>query len=126
MVRKKRLYECGQRSAPNLTELAMLIDIDRKLLKRTLRERIYEEVARLITSGELPSDEIIKEKHVIQKLQITRAPFREVIGMLVKDGLIKVVPHYGFYVRSFSRKETEDLYELRKRLECFAIELAVP
>jgi DNA-binding GntR family transcriptional regulator len=29
-------------------------------------------------------------------------------------------------VRSFSRKETEDLYELRKTLECFAVELAVP
>jgi DNA-binding GntR family transcriptional regulator len=29
-------------------------------------------------------------------------------------------------VRSFSRSETTDLYELFKRLECFAVELAVP
>jgi DNA-binding GntR family transcriptional regulator len=29
-------------------------------------------------------------------------------------------------VRSFSRNETADLYELYKRLECFAVELAVP
>jgi DNA-binding GntR family transcriptional regulator len=104
----------------------MLIDIDRKLLKRTLRERIYDEVTRMIVSRELPSDELIKEKHVIQKLQVTRTPFREVIGMLAKDGLIQIVPHCGFYVRSFSRKETEDLCELKRRLECFAIELAIP
>ncbi len=29
-------------------------------------------------------------------------------------------------MRSFSRNETSDLYELFKRLECFAVELAVP
>jgi DNA-binding GntR family transcriptional regulator len=104
----------------------MLINITKKLRKKTLRERIYEEVTRMIVSGELRSDELIKEKHIIRKLQVTRTPFREVIGMLAKDGLIQIVPHCGFYVRSFSRKETEDLYELKRRLECFAVELAVP
>jgi DNA-binding GntR family transcriptional regulator len=104
----------------------MLINITKKLKKKTLRERIYDEVARMIVSGELRSDELIKEKHVIRKLQVTRTPFREVIGMLAKDGLIQIVPHCGFYVRSFSRKETDDLYELKRRLECFAVELAIP
>jgi DNA-binding GntR family transcriptional regulator len=104
----------------------MLINITKKLKKKTLRERIYDEVARMIVSGELRSDELIKEKHVIRKLQVTRTPFREVIGMLAKDGIIQIVPHCGFYVRSFSRKETDDLYELKRRLECFAVELAIP
>jgi DNA-binding GntR family transcriptional regulator len=104
----------------------MPINITRKLRKRTLRELIYDEVTRMIVSGELSSDELIKEKHLIQTLQVNRTPFREVVGMLAKDGLIQIVPHCGFYVRSFSRKETEDLYELKRRLECFAMELAIP
>jgi DNA-binding GntR family transcriptional regulator len=104
----------------------MPINITGKLLKRTLREQIYDEVVRMIVSGELSSDELIKEKHLIQKLQVNRTPFREVVGMLARDGLIQIVPHCGFYVRTFSRKETEDLYKLRRRLECFAIELAIP
>jgi DNA-binding GntR family transcriptional regulator len=41
-------------------------------------------------------------------------------------GLVEIKPYRGFYVRSFSRSETADLYELFKRLECFAVELAVP
>ena len=43
-----------------------------------------------------------------------------------KRRLIEIKPYRGFYVRSFSRDETADLYELYKRLECFAVELAVP
>jgi DNA-binding GntR family transcriptional regulator len=104
----------------------MLIKIPEKLRKRTLRERIYEEVVRLILAGELPSGGWVDEKQVIDKLRVSRTPFREAIGILAKDGLVEIKPYRGFYVRSFSRSETADLYELFKRLECFAVELAVP
>ena len=97
-----------------------------KLSKRTLRERIYEEVVHLILSGELPSGGWVDEKQVIDRLRVSRTPFREAIGTLAKAGLIEIKPYRGFYVRSFSRDETADLYELYKRLECFAVELAVP
>src|SRR6202045_5368708 len=104
----------------------MLIKNLEKLHKRTLRERIYEEVVRLILAGELPSGGWVDEKRVIDRLQVSRTPFREAIGILAKGGLVEIKPYRGFYVRSFSRGETADLYELFKRLECFAVELAVP
>ena len=97
-----------------------------KLRKKTLRERIYEEVVRLIVSGELPSGGWVDEKQVIDRLRVSRTPFREAIGILAKGGLVEIKPYRGFYVRSFSRNETADLYELYKRLECFAVELAIP
>jgi DNA-binding GntR family transcriptional regulator len=104
----------------------MLIKIPEKLRKRTLRERIYEEVVRLILAGELPSGGWVDEKRVIDKLRVSRTPFREAIGILAKGGLVEIKPYRGFFVRSFSRSETADLYELFKRLECFAVELSVP
>jgi DNA-binding GntR family transcriptional regulator len=104
----------------------MLIKNLEKLRKKTLRERIYEEVVRLIISGELPSGGWVDEKQVIKRLRVSRTPFREALGTLAKGGLIEIKPYRGFYVRSFSRDETADLYELYKRLECFAVELAVP
>src|SRR6476659_623848 len=91
-----------------------------------LRERIYEEVVRLILSGELPSGGWVDEKRVIDRLRVSRTPFREAIGLLAKGGLVEIKPYHGFYVRSFSRGETADLYELYNRLECFAVALAVP
>lgn len=92
----------------------------------TLRERIYEEIVRLIVAGDLPSGAPIDEKELTEKLQVSRTPFREAIGTLAKEGLIEIKPYRGFFVRSFTRKEIDDLYELRKTLECFAVELAVP
>ena len=98
----------------------------KKVTQKTLRERVYEEVVRLIVSGELPSGGWVDEKQVTDKLRVSRTPFREAIGILAKGGLVEIKPYHGFYVRSFSRSETADLYELYKRLECFAVELAVP
>jgi len=106
--------------------MIMLIKNAEKLRKTTLRERIYEEVVHLILSGELPSGGWVDERQVIERLQVSRTPFREAIGLLAKGGLVEIKPYHGFYVRSFSRSETADLYELYKRLECFAVELAVP
>jgi len=95
-------------------------------LHLTLRERIYEEVVRMIVSGELPSGAPLDEKALTEKLQVSRTPFREALGTLSKEGLIEIKPYRGFFVRSFSLKEMDGLYELRKVLECFAVELAVP
>lgn len=80
----------------------------------------------MIVSGELPSGAALDEKSLTERLQVSRTPFREALGTLAKEGLIEIKPYRGFFVRSFSRKETEDLYELRKTLECFAVQLAVP
>ncbi len=100
----------------------MLIKIPEKLRKRTLRERIYEEVVRLILAGELPSGGWVDEKRVIDKLRVSRTPFREAIGILAKGGLVEIKPYRGFYVRSFSRSETADLShcsaESRKYIPC--------
>src|ERR1700726_5312182 len=98
----------------------------KKVRKTTLSERIYEEVVHLILSGELPSGGCVDEKQVIEKLRGSRTPFREAIGILAKGGLVEIKPYHGFYVRSFSRNETADIYELFKRLQCFSVEMAVP
>jgi DNA-binding GntR family transcriptional regulator len=47
----------------------MVIKSLAKLDKKTLRERIYEEVVRLIVSGELPSGGWVDEKLVIKRLR---------------------------------------------------------
>ena len=70
--------------------------------KRTLRERIYEEVVHLILSSELPSGGWVDEKQVAHKLRVSRTPFRESIEILAKCGLVEITPYRGFYLRSLS------------------------
>ena len=91
----------------------------------TLRDRIYEELVQMITSGALPPGAPIDEKALTESLGVSRTPFREAIAILASDGLVDVRPYRGFSVRRFTRKEINDLYLLRRTLECFAIRLAV-
>ena len=67
-------------------------------------------------AGELSSGGRVDEKRVIDKPRVSRTPFREVIGILAKGGLVKIKPYRGFYVRSLSRRETADLYEYSRGL----------
>lgn len=92
---------------------------------QTLRERIHEELVRMIVSGELPPGAPIDERMLISRLSASRTPFREAIGTLEREGLVEIRPYRGFFVRRLSLKEVDDLYELRKTLECFAVRLAV-
>ena len=76
--------------------MIMQINNAEKLRKTTLRERIYEEVVRLILSGELPNGGWVDERQVIERLQVSRTPFREAIGLLAKGGLVEIKPYHGF------------------------------
>lgn len=91
----------------------------------TRKEHAYRALVLLITSGELKPGQAIDERDLIEKLGISRTPFREAISLLERDGLIISEPYRGQTVRALRRKEIDDLYSLRKALECFAIKLAV-
>jgi DNA-binding GntR family transcriptional regulator len=55
-------------------------------IRKTLRERIYEEVVRLIVSGELPSGGWVDEKLVIKRLRVGRTPSARRSGHLPREG----------------------------------------
>jgi DNA-binding GntR family transcriptional regulator len=73
----------------------MLLKNPEKPRKRTLRQRIYDEVVHLIVSGELPSGGWVDEKQVIGGLRVSRTPFREAIRILAKGGLVEINPYRG-------------------------------
>ena len=79
----------------------MLIRDLEKLPRKTLRERIYEEVVRLIVSGELPSGGWLDEKQVIDRLRVSRTPFREAIGTLAMGGLVEISLTAAFMCAAF-------------------------
>ena len=92
----------------------------------TLRERIHDEIARMILSGELPPGSLLDERELSERLSVSRTPFREALGTLATEGLIETKPYRGTIVRDFSPKQINDLYEVRKSLEGLAVRLAVP
>jgi DNA-binding GntR family transcriptional regulator len=91
----------------------------------TLKDQIYDELLARIISGQLPPGSALDERTLIADLSVSRTPFRAAVGSLAKDGLVEIAPYRGFTVRRFSMKEVDDLYQLRRTLESFAIRTAV-
>lgn len=96
-----------------------------RLQNLTLKERVYYRLRDLIISGDLPLGSQIDERKVTKMLSISRTPFREAIGTLVKDGLVEYQSYRGNFVRRFTSKQVNDLFEVRKTLEGLAVRLAV-
>ncbi|QDZ12591.1 GntR family transcriptional regulator [Devosia ginsengisoli] len=91
----------------------------------TLRDHTYRSLLALILSGELPPGSPLDERALTDRLGVSRTPFREAIAVLAREGLVDVRPYRGFSVHLPSPKEIDDLYQLRRVLEGFAMRLAV-
>ena len=90
-----------------------------------LNRRIYYKVRELIESGVIPPGAQLDERALANDLSVSRTPLREAIATLVEEGLVERRPYRGNFVRMFTAKQVDDLYEVRKALEGLAIRLAV-
>ena len=57
---------------------------------------------------------------------MSRGPVREALGRLAAEGLVTVRPRRGAVVRSLSKDEFLEAYQVREALEMMAVRLAVP
>lgn len=89
-----------------------------------LYERVYLYVRDKILNNELKPGTKIVYEDLCKELGISRTPLRDAINRLKQDGLIEVKPRSGSYICLPDVKDIEDLYNVRKALECQAVEVA--
>lgn len=92
----------------------------------TLWQRVYEHLRTAILEGQLEPGAELTEVALAEQLGVSRGPLREAIGRLAAEGLVTVSPRRGAVVRSLSKEEFLDLYQVREALERMAVQLAVP
>lgn len=93
---------------------------------RTLNERAYLALRDLLLSPDgLELGARLDERELAEAMGISRTPLREAIGKLAKEGLIENCPYQGNFVRTFTAKQANDLYEIRGALESLATKRAV-
>ena len=86
----------------------------------SIRIQAYEQIRRMILSGELAPESAVSEVAIAEKLGSSRTPVREAIGQLVAEGLVEQTPNRGTAVVRFNRQDIVELYELREALEAYA------
>ena len=91
----------------------------------TLWQRVYEHLRTEILEGRLEPGAELTEVALAEQLGVSRGPLREAIGRLAAEGLVTVSPRRGAVVRSLSKEEFLELYQVREALERMAVKLAV-
>jgi len=91
-----------------------------------LEDQVYKIIKDKIIWHKVKMGERIIDKKLAEELGVSRSMVRQVLTILVKEELLIMIPRNGFYVKEMTRKEIEEIYNIRKILEAYATELAVP
>ncbi len=89
-------------------------------MQPTNAQRAYDHLRLRLINGEFVPGTRIRYGPVGKELGISATPVREAIGQLATEGFVQLVPQLGAVVKSVSREELIELYEMREALEPYA------
>jgi len=93
-------------------------------VKPSLAEQAYQTVKEAIITGSLRPGELIQERELARRYQLSKTPVREALQALQREGLVEAVPRAGYIVSAMTTRDVQDLFQLRSILETAATELA--
>jgi DNA-binding GntR family transcriptional regulator len=91
---------------------------------KTLEERVYDGLVRLIATGSLAPGASLDEQMLAEELGVSRTPLRAALARLAQEGLVVTTAYRGASVRRVTAKEVAGLYEVRIALEQLAVRRA--
>lgn len=75
---------------------------------------------RLVTDGTFAPGELMPEIALAQEFGVSRTPVREALKQLENEGLVKIQPRVGTFVRTPTRREIVELFQVKESLEGMA------
>lgn len=94
---------------------------ENKIKQHSLVDIAYKKIKKLIIENKLkPNEKIIQEK-MAAEFGISKIPLIQALNILSNEHLIEKIPRKGFYVRKFSKKELNEIFELRIAIELLSI-----
>jgi GntR family transcriptional regulator, rspAB operon transcriptional repressor len=100
-----------------MTEMPQDLDASKLDRKRPLRDQIYDVVRQLILTGRVAPGEVLDEKLIAVKLNVSRTPVREAVKKLSDEHLVDVVAQSGTRASRIDQREVEQAYLIRRALE---------
>lgn len=97
-----------------------------RFTRRTITDQVTEDLRARILSGDFPAGFQLRQDAIAGEYNVSRIPVREALQRLDAEGLVTFQPHKGAIVSQLSIDEIEELFEVRKLLECELLRHAVP
>ncbi len=110
-------------SPPTLTA-SMLPAPPPEVNPTTSRERAYELILELITTGRLKPGQRLIATRLSEELNVGETPIIFALQMLGQGGMVKKIPRRGYFVKNIDLRRVEHIYDLREYLEGAAAALA--
>ncbi|KJS86712.1 MAG: hypothetical protein JM58_06425 [Peptococcaceae bacterium BICA1-8] len=90
----------------------------------SLKDRVYNIIKEKIINGSLEPGSHLNELMLSKAMNISRAPIRETINVLEKEGFLELIPRKGAMVTTITRQDAKNIWEMRKVLEVYAAKYA--
>lgn len=81
------------------------------------KEDLYKELKKKIFNEEISPGTWLVEREISEKYNVSRTPVREILRVLVSDGLITLEPTKGYSVRKLNFEEIVEIFYARESLE---------
>lgn len=91
-------------------------------INQTIVGKIYTELKEKIINQQIKLNQRISIKEIAEDFGISQTPIREALNRLIKDELVEYKLRRGYYVIRLSCKDLEEIYDLRKLIEVYALE----
>lgn len=96
----------------------------RRLERKSLAERIADELRDLVLLEKLKPGATIPERETAEALGVSRTPLRESLRILASEGLVEIAPNRPPVVANPSIEDLKSLLQVQGALEALAGELA--
>ena len=89
---------------------------------KTIRDQVYQILRDDICAGKYAPGSWLQETELTEYLGVSRSPVREALRRLVADGLLMEIPNKGVFVKEFTCRDIEEIFDMRVMLESYAIQ----
>jgi DNA-binding GntR family transcriptional regulator len=88
-----------------------------------MKERIVDEIRRLVIAGKLAPGTVLRQEHLAQKLRVSRTPLREALIALESEGLIVIAPSGAASVVALDARDAREIMDVRELVDGLAARL---
>ncbi|MCD2492554.1 GntR family transcriptional regulator [Lacrimispora sp. NSJ-141] len=90
----------------------------------SLKQLVYNNLKERIINGDLRPGTRLREEDLSAEMNISRAPIREALNMLERDGFTTIVPRKGAIVAEVMKEDILYIWEMRALLEPYAAKVS--
>lgn len=93
-----------------------------KTKKETLTDKVHDGILEMIIQNAAPEDIVLNESRLVETFGVSKAPVREALIRLCSEGVLEIIPRYGYVVVRLTEKDEKDVVSMRLMLETEALQ----